>query len=184
MCVCAWIYASSTGAYGGQGPWMPWTWGHRQLWTALVESGKCSLLLRQLLCHALFLQRSSNDHLATFPLLPLLLQSLSAYCLKYEINQCFLRLRLMKIQSTVKQNPTTKELSMKLGFKIHMCVYIVSIAFCIYHITYGSIEKKRQPHCAMKSYGQKLFRQCMTWTSKEMDIAVEIIKGFGINTAG
>lgn len=68
----------------------------------------------------------------------------------------------MKIQSTGKQNPTTKEFSMKLGFKIYVCVCIVYIAFCIYHIIYGSVEKKRQPHCAMKSCGQKLFRQCMT----------------------
>lgn len=41
----------------------------------------------------------------------------------------------MKIQSTVKQNSTTKELSMKLGFKIHVCVCVFSI-YSILHISY------------------------------------------------
>lgn len=105
----------------------------RQEWQMLLTA-EPSL---QLLCHAPVLQRSSNDHLVTFPLLPLLLQSLSAYCLKYETNQYFSR--LMKIQSTGKQNPTIKELSMKLAFKIHVhmcvCVYVCSI-YSILHISY------------------------------------------------
>lgn len=116
----------------------------------------------QLLSHAPFLCCSSNDHLAIFSLLGFRAtedsESLHAtltpksICMLSKIRNQPKFLKVNENQSTGKQNPTIKELSMKLGLKIN----IYMITFCIYHIIYSSIEKKRQPHCVMNSCGQKL----------------------------